>query len=182
MQKPIITILLLIICLAAATKIRSFIKNNAPSSPVPVEEVGETETVICTMDAMMCPDGSYVGRSGPKCEFKCPEVSEASTTEKVFKPTLSLNQIFELDSGIQFSVLAVTEDSRCPSDVTCIWAGTAKIILKADSSSEELEIGKTMTTPNGFLVTFEDIKPYPVSTQKTRDEDYRFIISIKPTR
>jgi hypothetical protein len=27
---------------------------------------------ICTMDAMQCPDGSWVGRSGPNCEFKCP--------------------------------------------------------------------------------------------------------------
>jgi hypothetical protein len=29
--------------------------------------------VICTMDAMECPDGSFVGRTGPKCEFVCPE-------------------------------------------------------------------------------------------------------------
>lgn len=28
--------------------------------------------VACTMDAMMCPDGSYVGRTGPNCEFVCP--------------------------------------------------------------------------------------------------------------
>jgi hypothetical protein len=28
--------------------------------------------VGCTMDAMMCPDGSSVGRSGPSCEFVCP--------------------------------------------------------------------------------------------------------------
>ena len=27
------------------------------------------EQVACTMDAMMCPDGSYVGRTGPNCEF-----------------------------------------------------------------------------------------------------------------
>jgi len=28
---------------------------------------------ICTMDAMECPDGSFVGRGGPKCEFApCP--------------------------------------------------------------------------------------------------------------
>lgn len=27
----------------------------------------------CTMDAKQCPDGSYVGRSGPQCEFApCP--------------------------------------------------------------------------------------------------------------
>src|SRR3989344_5945198 len=27
----------------------------------------------CTMEAKLCPDGSYVGRTGPNCEFaKCP--------------------------------------------------------------------------------------------------------------
>jgi hypothetical protein len=29
--------------------------------------------VACTMDARMCPDGSYVGRTPPSCEFaRCP--------------------------------------------------------------------------------------------------------------
>ncbi len=29
--------------------------------------------VYCTEDAKMCPDGSYVGRQGPRCEFApCP--------------------------------------------------------------------------------------------------------------
>jgi hypothetical protein len=33
----------------------------------------EPEPVFCTMEAKLCPDGSYVGRSGPKCEFaSCP--------------------------------------------------------------------------------------------------------------
>ena len=32
-----------------------------------------TESAIaCTKDAKMCPDGSYVGRTGPNCEFLCP--------------------------------------------------------------------------------------------------------------
>jgi hypothetical protein len=30
------------------------------------------EITACTMDAKQCPDGSYVGRSGPNCEFICP--------------------------------------------------------------------------------------------------------------
>ncbi len=29
--------------------------------------------VMCTMDAMQCADGSWVGRSGPNCEFACPK-------------------------------------------------------------------------------------------------------------
>lgn len=28
--------------------------------------------VVCTADAMQCPDGSWVGRTGPNCEFVCP--------------------------------------------------------------------------------------------------------------
>jgi hypothetical protein len=32
--------------------------------------------VACTMEAKLCPDGSYVSRSGPKCEFAaCPSTS-----------------------------------------------------------------------------------------------------------
>ena len=27
--------------------------------------------VACTMDAMQCPDGRWIGRSGPNCEFVC---------------------------------------------------------------------------------------------------------------
>src|SRR3989344_5929846 len=36
-------------------------------SDVAVSEEG----TICTMDAMQCPDGSWVGRSGPNCAFVC---------------------------------------------------------------------------------------------------------------
>lgn len=36
--------------------------------------IGE-EPVACTMDAKLCPDGSYVGRVPPKCDFApCPEI------------------------------------------------------------------------------------------------------------
>ncbi len=34
--------------------------------------------VACTMDAMQCPDGSYVGRTGSKCEFVCPPYTSES--------------------------------------------------------------------------------------------------------
>ena len=36
-------------------------------------QVEDDEMVACTMDARMCPDGSYVGRVAPSCEFApCP--------------------------------------------------------------------------------------------------------------
>ena len=42
-------------------------------NPTPTE-VGDTKGgVVCTMEAKLCPDWSYVGRTGPNCEFApCP--------------------------------------------------------------------------------------------------------------
>ena len=41
----------------------------------------------CTQEAKLCPDGSYVGREGPNCEFtKCP-TSPASTRSKITPTT-----------------------------------------------------------------------------------------------
>lgn len=40
-------------------------------------------TVACTMDAKVCPDGSYVGRIPPNCDFEaCPGTSEAAPRPK----------------------------------------------------------------------------------------------------
>lgn len=35
---------------------------------------------VCTMEAKLCPDGSFVGRTGPKCEFApCPAIDVTKT-------------------------------------------------------------------------------------------------------
>ncbi len=40
----------------------------------------EPIATMCTMDAKMCPDGSYVSRTGAHCEFSpCPEESKKTT-------------------------------------------------------------------------------------------------------
>lgn len=39
----------------------------------PSDSTTDTGAVACTMEAMICPDGSSVGRQGPNCEFAaCP--------------------------------------------------------------------------------------------------------------
>jgi hypothetical protein len=58
------------------------VKPNAPavetSEPTPQAspEIPATNSgVICTQEAKLCSDGSYVGRSGPNCEFTaCPAI------------------------------------------------------------------------------------------------------------
>lgn len=47
-------------------------KTDAPTLPALPPAPGQ---VMCTQDAMQCQDGSWVGRSGPKCDFNCPQTS-----------------------------------------------------------------------------------------------------------
>ena len=47
-----------------------------------------SDSVACTMDAKICPDGSAVGRVGPNCEFAaCPVTPEVVCTEAMKKAT-----------------------------------------------------------------------------------------------
>jgi hypothetical protein len=49
---------------------------NQPTTVCPNSKPTDNNQVACTMEAKLCPDGSSVGRSGPKCEFlPCPETN-----------------------------------------------------------------------------------------------------------
>ncbi len=84
--------------------------------------------------------------------------------------------------GSTLTAWAVTEDSRCASDVTCIWAGRVIVALRVSSpsgdSTMQLEPGKTVTTET-LALTLDDVKPYPISTHKTTDEEYRFLLTVR---
>jgi putative hemolysin len=55
---------------------------NPPAGNTPDNGGGTVSPIACTMEAKSCPDGSAVGRSGPKCEFTpCP--GTATTPEQV---------------------------------------------------------------------------------------------------
>jgi len=51
-------------------------------TPSPEEHIKEEpEQVSCTQEAMLCPDGSYVGRTGPDCEFAVCPIPEGTLME-----------------------------------------------------------------------------------------------------
>lgn len=77
----IIIIVLVVLILGGVFVFGMGQKVEAPEAPAVVTP-GAEEPVACTMDAKMCPDGSYVGRTGPKCEFAaCPTVEQPAVKE-----------------------------------------------------------------------------------------------------
>jgi hypothetical protein len=63
----------------SAVDVAAHISGNA-GIPSPDADTNNDEFVACTMDAKLCPDGSYVGRTGPNCEFAaCPNQTDTAT-------------------------------------------------------------------------------------------------------
>lgn len=83
MSKKSIIILLIFIVLVVIAIIRfsspedtwlcqnnSWVKHGNPLQSQPTTNCGPDQSPkACTQEAKLCPDGSSVGRSGPKCEF-----------------------------------------------------------------------------------------------------------------
>jgi hypothetical protein len=90
------------------------------------------------------------------------------------------------NTGYTLTFEAVTSDSRCPTDVVCITAGTAtiRLLLKPPPFTRppdlllEMEPGKT-TEAASYRFTFLDLLPAPVSTRSIRPADYRARLRIE---
>lgn len=74
----------------------------------------------------------------------------------------------------------VSEDSRCPSDVTCVWEGNAKADLELRVSGYgpvRFSLNTHMSFPrdtviNGVRVQLLDVMPYPKSTDRIEPKEY----------
>ena len=84
--------------------------------------------------------------------------------------------------NIKIRLLNVTADSRCPSDVVCIWAGEVKILVNAMKDDQDLgDLTLTRQAGNdelatrtfdGFSIKLVKVDPYPVSTKKIELSEY----------
>lgn len=69
------------------------------------DQANSDEQVFCTMEAKMCPDGSYVGRTGPKCEFAaCPgegglTIKEVPQIGRIMSPEIVFESYMEENVG-----------------------------------------------------------------------------------
>jgi hypothetical protein len=100
----------------------------------------------------------------------------ATSTADIARIDIGMNTPL-VSNNVMISVAKVIEDSRCPSDVRCIQAGTVKVLLNTDTaagtSTLEMVLGETKTV-DGFSFSLDGVKPYPISTKKISPADYKF--------
>lgn len=135
----------------------------------------EGDIVSCTADALLCPDGSAVGRVGPNCEFAACPYSDGITF------TLRVGETIHQER-FDFTVLEVLEDSRCAPGVQCMWEGIVRIRVRFVSNLGALE--QTMTLRETISreddeITLINVEPYPMSGRDNVSDAYRFTFFVK---
>ncbi len=137
----------------------------------------QKETYACDGDAMLCPDGTSVGRTGPRCEFApCPSPDRASATLTTFiggTPTALT---------VTVNPQEIILDSRCPLGVECVWAGTAEVRTILSTPVSHGEHVLTLDEPvrfGDFMVTLTDVTPYPQSGETIPESSYRMTFLIE---
>ena len=117
------------------------------------------------------------------CSTVMMNFNDNQNTARVGKEfALKVGQQLKLD-GVDLKVkfTGVPQDSRCPTNVNCVWAGNAEVALEwtydkcttpitlnthgTAAASDEAKVG-------GFRVKLIKLEPYPHSEKKISPSDY----------
>ena len=90
-------------------------------------------------------------------------------------------------TSLRLTFEAVRDDSRCPTDVNCIWEGDATVVLKVkdgtDEATRELHTHQGGTGSNEapageHTITLVKLDPAPVSTRSIEASAYRATLRV----
>ena len=99
-------------------------------------------------------------------------------------PALSyggLNQDIRV-GGLNVRPLAVTEDSRCPVNVTCIWAGRLVLRLRVSGMSGDRVVSTMapLELPGGGALELASVTPARMAGRPGTPASYRFGFRRRP--
>ena len=111
---------------------------------------------------------------------------DVSNTQLGTNFDISTNQTLSIQpQGIMIQLVNVT-DSRCPSDVTCIWAGQVSVDLALQMNENNNLLTLVSSAGNSSAKSFSNyvvhlvkVDPYPTSTKHLQLSDY--VITLKVT-
>ena len=129
--------------------------------------------------------------------LSCPDRAAKAPPDKVETATVRVNQEFNLRVGQEATVageklkvkfVSVANDSRCPKDVTCVWAGNAEVLIQADSNGKTADLKlNTMGAANfpkeakhlGYTIVLIKLSPQPSKDKGIKPGDYEATLLIR---
>jgi hypothetical protein len=118
----------------------------------------------------------------------------ASIAAQPGKRVIVLEQEFKLKigesatasrEGLEIEFDSVTDDSRCPKGVTCVWAGNAKVLLKVKKDAGkpmDVELNTNINPRTSRYLEYElslkELKPYPEANAPIKSSEYEVTLTV----
>lgn len=81
--------------------------------------------------------------------------------------------------GMRIRFECVSEDSRCPTGVQCVWAGDARVVLRLSEAGRaaavdtlRLTVEPRAVTYGAYVIRLEALEPAPRQNAPPRADDY----------
>jgi hypothetical protein len=107
-------------------------------------------------------------------------LTACATTPAPAGPTAGIGQWANAD-GLRVKPLAIVEDSRCPINVVCVWAG--RLVVRAEVTggswreTRDFELRKAQPIPDGQMTLMEAV-PGKLADRPIEPADYRFTFAV----
>jgi len=97
-------------------------------------------------------------------------------------------EVFTTDGNLAIRFERVRQDSRCPTDVECPWAGDGEVVLRlqpvgASAVEQSLHtnasVGPGDVVIDGYEVFLEVLSPQPLSGSPIPPGDYEVVLRIE---
>lgn len=89
-------------------------------------------------------------------------------------------------TDLELRLIEIVSDSRCPRDVTCVWAGEVQVRLSVRSGNtparEHEVIAGNSVTVGAYQIGVAKVEPEPVENQKISPREYRVTVNVEAAR
>lgn len=133
--------------------------------------MNSTRSLICFLAASLTACGATDSQTTQSMDLGA-EVTLAPGGSAAFKP-----------ASIVVQFVGIAEDSRCPRDATCMWAGEVKTLLSIRNTRQQAirhEVLEGEHVMSGeYRVTVVRVRPEPVASAKIPPETYRATLQLQ---
>ncbi|MFN6962701.1 MAG: hypothetical protein ACK4S4_02925 [Pyrinomonadaceae bacterium] len=113
-------------------------------------------------------------------------VDANAATGRGQRVTVQIKRESKAAGGLRIRFLELIEDSRCPVDTQCVWAGNAKIRIQVrgrrGAGVKIFEINSatvpTSVVYDGYEIRFVDLTPHPRSNIRIDPNGYRAVFEV----
>lgn len=170
----------LIFLVATAVACQAQTEPSPTNTAVPPTETALPKATATTAPLPEKPTAAATEVSAPEAETDSAVVQV--TADEPF--TLKVEEMAVYDETF-ITFTAVTEDSRCPKSVTCVWEGQGIVELEVVGvDGQKTQIQLNTNPPDNTMVTTQyeiqlvDLMPYPQTTDIIPQEDYEATLMI----